>query len=110
MQISLAYAPSPREVVQAEVSLPEGSTVVDALLAAGWRERFALDTTPDIGFGVWNHPATLRTVLKDRDRVEVYRALRVDPKRARRERFNQQGGKKTAGLFARRRAGAKPGY
>lgn len=110
MQVFLVYAPAAREVVQAHVSLPDGSTLVDALLRAGWRERFALDSTPDISFGVWNHPATLRTVLKDQDRVEVYRPLRVDPKRARRERFNQQGGKKTAGLFARRRAGAKQGY
>lgn len=109
MHVSLVYAPSAREVVQATVDLPEGSTVADALVRAGWRERFALDTLADISFGVWNHAATLRTRLKDQDRVEVYRPLRVDPKLARRERFNKQGGK-TAGLFARRRAGAKQGY
>jgi len=33
----------------------------------------------------------------------------VDPKVARRERFARQGAK-TAGLFAKRRAGAKAGY
>jgi hypothetical protein len=30
-------------------------------------------------------------VLRDRDRVEVYRPLLVDPKVARRERFRRQG-------------------
>ena len=48
-------------------------------------------------------------VLREGDRVEVLRELRVDPKVARRERFNQQGARST-GLFARRRPGAKSGY
>jgi putative ubiquitin-RnfH superfamily antitoxin RatB of RatAB toxin-antitoxin module len=41
--------------------------------------------------------------------LEILRSLRVDPKVARRERFQRQGAK-TAGLFAKRRVGAKPGY
>jgi putative ubiquitin-RnfH superfamily antitoxin RatB of RatAB toxin-antitoxin module len=50
-------------------------------------------------------------VLSNNDRMEIYRALTVDPKVARRERFARQGAKKkAAGLFARRRAGAKAGY
>jgi putative ubiquitin-RnfH superfamily antitoxin RatB of RatAB toxin-antitoxin module len=48
-------------------------------------------------------------VLNPTDRVEVLRGLRVDPKVARRERFQKQGAR-TAGLFAKRRPGAKPGY
>ena len=35
--------------------------------------------------------------------------LRVDPKVARRERFNDQGAK-SAGLFTKKRPGAKAGY
>lgn len=109
MRIDLVYSPAARTFVETSLTLPEGSTVADALVAAGWRERFALDTLSDISFGIWNQPATLRTVLQNQNRVEVYRPLRVDPKLARRERFNKQGGK-TAGLFASRRAGAKQGY
>jgi hypothetical protein len=44
--------------------------------------------------------------LQEGDRLEVLRPLRVDPKVARRERFQRQGAK-TAGLFAKRRTGAK---
>ncbi|MEO5606317.1 MAG: RnfH family protein, partial [Polaromonas sp.] len=47
-------------------------------------------------------------LLQDADRIEIYRELRVDPKVARRERFNQQGAKR-AGLFAKS-PGAKAGY
>lgn len=49
------------------------------------------------------------TVLQHQDRVEVYRALKVDPKVARRERFAKQGAR-TTGLFASKRPGAKAGY
>jgi putative ubiquitin-RnfH superfamily antitoxin RatB of RatAB toxin-antitoxin module len=48
-------------------------------------------------------------VLVDGDRLEVYRPLTVDPKVARRQRFVRQGAK-TAGLFAKKRPGAKAGY
>ena len=48
-------------------------------------------------------------VLREGDRVEVVRGLRVDPKVARRERFKGQGARST-GLFARRRPGSKAGY
>ena len=47
--------------------------------------------------------------LQLQDRVEVYRALKVDPKVARRERFAKQGAR-TTGLFASKRPGAKAGY
>jgi sulfur carrier protein len=47
--------------------------------------------------------------VREGDRVEVYRGLKVDPKVARRERFRSQGAR-AAGLFAKRRPGAKPGY
>ena len=47
--------------------------------------------------------------LRDLDRIEICRALTVDPKVARRERFQKQGSSR-AGLFSKRRAGAKPGY
>ena len=41
--------------------------------------------------------------------IELCRALRVDPKVARRERFKQQGARRT-GLFAKKRPGAAAGY
>ena len=47
--------------------------------------------------------------LREGDRIELCRALVVDPKVARRERFAKQGARGT-GLFARRRPGAAAGY
>ena len=109
MRITLVYAPAQRQVVEESMELPARSTVLDALITSGWRDRFSLAQQADIELGVWNHKASLQTVLKDLDRVEIYRPLTVDPKKARRERFNNQGAKRP-GLFAQRRPGAKPGY
>jgi len=58
---------------------------------------------------IWGQPSHPQQLLKHTDRLEVLRGLRVDPKVARRERFQKQGSR-SAGLFAKRRAGAKPGY
>jgi putative ubiquitin-RnfH superfamily antitoxin RatB of RatAB toxin-antitoxin module len=59
--------------------------------------------------GIWGKRYALSQKLKDDDRIEIYRPLRVDPKVARRERFTRQGAKR-AGLFANKRVGAKAGY
>jgi len=54
---------------------------------------------PPYRVGIWNKAVELTQVLCENDRIELYRALRVDPKVARRERFVQQG-RRSAGLFA----------
>jgi len=57
--------------------------------------------TKSFEVSIWGRHAEGTSVLKDGDRVELTRPLRVDPKVARRERFQRQG-VRTAGLFARR--------
>ena len=109
LQVTVVYSPAPRQVLERLVSLPGGSSVANAIAASG-----LLQQLPELGggnllLGVWGRKASADQLLLDKDRVEIYRALKVDPKVARRERFVKQGVKK-AGLFAQRRAGAKPGY
>ena len=107
--MTVVYSPAPRIVEEHAVTLPPGSTVGSAIAACGLlRQHPELDNS-SLLLGVWGRKAAAEQALRDQDRVEVYRALKVDPKVARRERFVKQGVKK-AGLFAQRRAGAKPGY
>lgn len=117
MKVLLYYSSAAREVVYVELSVPEGATVDEVWQyaeATPVREAVARTNAQDEGvevvFGVWNAKVDGSTVLQDGDRLEVYRALQVDPKVARRERFAKQGGAKTAGLFNKRRPGAKAGY
>lgn len=54
--------------------------------------------------GIFGKKCSPHTLLRQGDRLEIYRPLRVDPKIARRERFAKQGSAKSAGLFAARRS------
>jgi putative ubiquitin-RnfH superfamily antitoxin RatB of RatAB toxin-antitoxin module len=109
MRVSLVYAEAPRTVHEAQIELAEGATVAEAMAASGWTQRFPALQGGEVSIGVWGRRCTGEHVLRDGDRVEVVRALRVDPKVARRERFQGQGAR-GAGLFAKRRPGSKAGY
>ena len=103
MRVVVCATPAPGVVREVAVALPPGSRVADALAACG------LPVPPDAPCGVWGRGVERDWRLRDGDRVEVYRALTVDPKVARRERFARQGARGT-GLFARQRPGGKAGY
>lgn len=104
-RVTLVHSPGPRDVREEQLELPEGACVADALRACG----FPVPAPEEGAVGVWGRKVDPAHVLRERDRVELYRALEVDPKVARRERFRRQGAR-AAGLFARRRPGSKPGY
>ena len=109
IRVVVMVSPGPREVREAVLALPPGATVQQALQASGLLDFLGGPDPATLAIGVWRRRARLADVLRDLDRVEVYRPLLVDPKVARRERFARQGAR-SAGLFANRRAGAKPGY
>ncbi|MBC7603368.1 MAG: RnfH family protein [Ramlibacter sp.] len=107
IRIEVLWSPAPREVLEWKGEVEAGATLIDAVRASGLVATEQLGAS--ITAGVWGRKRRSESVLRDGDRVEVYRALIVDPKVARRERFRKQG-IKTAGLFAQRRVGAKAGY
>lgn len=107
MKVTLVHASAPREVHALEMELPEGTSIAQALQAAGWTARFPGIET--LGIAIWGRRVDANTRLRHGDRLEFCRPLRVDPKVARRERFAGQGAR-TAGLFSARRPGSKAGY
>jgi putative ubiquitin-RnfH superfamily antitoxin RatB of RatAB toxin-antitoxin module len=113
MNITVIYAPAQRLAQEWLLALPEGSTVQQALEQSGVQAIFSdipeLLARGDLFLGIWGRACSADQVLIEDARVEIYRPLRVDPKVARRERFNGQGVKR-AGLFAKKRDGAKAGY
>jgi uncharacterized protein len=109
LQVTVAYSPVPREVFEQVVSLPEGATARDAVMASSLGASFpSFDWQASVP-GIWGRVVEWDQVLANLDRVELCRPLTVDPKVARRERFRQQGARGT-GLFAHRRKGGKAGY
>jgi hypothetical protein len=88
MRIEVVYCLRPGVTDLVTVRLPAGATVADALCASGLALRHALKTD-DLRVGVWSRVVEPETPLRDRDRVEIYRPLTVDPKEARRQRYTQ---------------------
>ena len=88
MQIEVVFSSGPRQIELIALTLPWGSCVKDALLSSG-----LLAQAQGLSVGIWGRKTTLGQVLQDRDRVEVYRGLIVDPKEARRVRYRAHGEK-----------------
>jgi putative ubiquitin-RnfH superfamily antitoxin RatB of RatAB toxin-antitoxin module len=88
MVVELVRSAGPRQVEVLALSLPQGATVATALQAAAWPRG-------ELAISVWGRAATLEQPLRDRDRIELTRPLTVDPKEARRLRYNKQGKRKT---------------
>ena len=109
IRVTVAFSPAPRDVREWQLTLPAGATLQQAVMASGLSEAFPDLDLQQATAGVWGRKAAWDQPLRDLDRVEIYRPLRVDPKVARRERFRKQGSR-AAGLFAGRRPGSKPGY
>ncbi len=112
LQITVMYSPAPRVVHERVLSLKVGATVMQALQHSGLLTECSeidLSQTEAYTVCIWGKKTTPNHVLRDLDRLEICRPLTVDPKVARRERFQKQGTNR-AGLFSKRRAGAKPGY
>lgn len=84
--VEVVYCPAPGTVDATALELDAGATVADALRASGVLGRHALDEAA-VRVGVWCRACEPQTVLRERDRVEVYRPLLVDPKEARRQRY-----------------------
>ncbi len=85
MIVEVAYAlPDKQSLIRLEIE--DGSTLKEAIEASGILESFEqIDLTKN-RVGIFSKFATLDTVLREKDRVEIYRPLVADPKKARKER------------------------
>ena len=85
LKVSVAVALADRQHV-VELELPDGSRVADALAAPGVRALLDESGLSAQAVGIWARRCGTDTVLREGDRVEVYRPLAADPKSMRRER------------------------
>jgi uncharacterized protein len=89
LAVCVAYSPRPGEVDEVQLSLPAGSTLRDALAQSRLLLRYAEIDPAAPRIGVWGKLRGLDDLLRDQDRVEIYRPLLVDPKEARRLRYRK---------------------
>lgn len=107
--VSVAYAGAGRSWVLVELDMPAACTAAQAIQRSGVLAGLSDTQVDALTLGLRGRKIQPGHRLQSGDRVEICRPLRVDPKLARRERFARQGAK-SAGLFAKRREGAKAGY
>ena len=91
LRVVLAAALVPGQVELTTLDLPGGTDVGAALHASGLRQRLPESVWPALQIGIWGQACTPETLLRDGDRIELYRALLVDPKEARRLRYRRDG-------------------
>jgi putative ubiquitin-RnfH superfamily antitoxin RatB of RatAB toxin-antitoxin module len=107
--VTVVFSAAPRAVQEVVLHLPQGCLAANALEQAAPEWGVAFSQLQALDLGIWGRRVHAQQALREGDRLEIYRPLTVDPKVARRERFVRQGAK-SAGLFAKRRAGGKAGY
>lgn len=90
MQITVVYAESLQQW-EVGLELPEGATVLDALLASRILQQCPQIDLKQNRVGVYGQCVTPETRLQAGDRVEIYRPLRNDPRERRRQRVVRQG-------------------
>ena len=85
MKIEVVYA-LPEKTESVRLDLAEGSTVMQALEASGLLGKYPEIDVKKNKFGIYAKLAKVDAVLRDRDRVEIYRPLIADPKEVRKQR------------------------
>jgi putative ubiquitin-RnfH superfamily antitoxin RatB of RatAB toxin-antitoxin module len=82
VEVEIVYVARDKTVIQWKHQLPAGSTVADAIKESG-----LLVSHPEIQgltFGIFAKIVTPDTIIKNGDRIEIYRPLISDPKEKRR--------------------------
>lgn len=85
LQVEVIYALAARQEL-VRLKLPEGATVQQAVEASGLLQKFPEIDLAKSKLGIFAKLAKPDTVLRDRDRVEIYRPLIADPKEVRKQR------------------------
>jgi putative ubiquitin-RnfH superfamily antitoxin RatB of RatAB toxin-antitoxin module len=101
LAVEVAYA-RPDEQLILGLDVEPGTRVEQAIRRSGILERFPEIDLERNKVGIFGKLTRLDAPLRDRDRVEIYRALIADPKEVRRQRAAQgkamrKGGGKVSG-------------
>ena len=83
--VEIAYA-LPEEQVIISIKVPTIFNVQQAIEKSGIQKKFPCIDLSKNKVGIFGKKTTLDHVLKNRDRIEIYRPLILDPKEMRRKR------------------------
>lgn len=84
INVELIYIASDQVVTHLRMTVEEGTTVGEAVARSGLAASHP--ETGDLPVGVFSRTVSGDTILKNGDRMEIYRPLTIDPKQKRRDR------------------------
>lgn len=85
VRVQVVYAYADRQALL-NVEAPTDATLERVIRDSGILTQFPEIDLRQLAIGVYGVRASLTDVVRDGDRIEIYRPLRVDPKEARRRR------------------------
>ncbi len=88
IQVEVAYALPDQQIIL-PVKVQESCTVEEAIQRSGILERFPEIQLAQTKVGIFSKLTKLDSILRDKDRVEIYRPLIADPKEVRRKRAEE---------------------
>jgi putative ubiquitin-RnfH superfamily antitoxin RatB of RatAB toxin-antitoxin module len=89
VHIAVCYA-RPDSVFLKEIDVPTGTTIAAAIVGSGLQQACPEVDPSTMRVGIFGKLKTPETVVREGDRVEVYRPLTADPQQARRKRVQKQ--------------------
>ena len=89
INVEVTYA-LPQHYFLKKICVPEGCNVQSAILQSRVLQRYQEIDLRENKVGIFGRLAKLTDILREGDRVEIYRPLLADPKEIRRKRAAQQ--------------------
>ena len=90
ISVEVAYAkPDKQTIISLQVK--PGTTLLEAIKLSGMLEQFPEIDLAQAKVGIFSKISPPETVLREKDRVEIYRPLIADPKESRRKRAEKKG-------------------
>ena len=88
IRVEVVYAtPDRQTLLESEVEL--GATVMQSVIASGVTQAHPEIDLDTADFGIWSERVSPDSLVRNGDRVEIYRPLIADPKQVRRQRAKE---------------------
>lgn len=84
IEVEVAFALAGEQALES-VSVPEGTTIAEAISESGIAKKFPDEDLDVLQVGIWGRPVERTARVRHGDRIEIYRPLLRDPRDARRE-------------------------
>ncbi|MGB5166651.1 MAG: RnfH family protein [Woeseiaceae bacterium] len=84
LSVEIAFATPERQCLMS-LEVEAGTSVTEAIAQSGIAAKFDAVKLADLAVGVWGKEVSRDYQLSQGDRIEIYRALLIEPREARRQ-------------------------